>query len=34
MIFDGLIKMQLAQAEACAGDVYRAIATFDEALNL
>ena len=32
MAFDGLLKIALAEAEARAGDVDRAIATLDEAL--
>ena len=32
LIFDGLIKIALAEAEACAGDVDRAVAILDEAL--
>jgi class 3 adenylate cyclase/predicted ATPase len=33
MIFDGLLKIALADAEACAGDVDRALATLNEALE-
>ena len=32
VLFDGLIKIGLAEAEARAGDVYQAVATLDEAL--
>jgi hypothetical protein len=32
LIFDGLFKIALAEAEARAGDVDRAVATLDEAL--
>ena len=34
LIFDGLLKIALADAEACAGDVDRALATLNEALEI